>query len=100
MADGDRRLTRTLALALGALALVVAMLAARLGPAMRHPIVAMHLIAATPSSHLPVPVEGVTPDQITDSWGSPRSGGRGHEGCDIFAPRNTPIHSATPPVSS
>lgn len=42
---------------------------------------------------LPLPVEGVAPSQLTDSWGSPRSGGRSHEGIDIFAPRHTPVRS-------
>jgi murein DD-endopeptidase MepM/ murein hydrolase activator NlpD len=44
---------------------------------------------------LPVPVEDVTPGDLVDTWGSARSGGRRHEGIDIFAPRYTPVHSAT-----
>ncbi len=37
----------------------------------------------------------VAKNQITNSWGSPRSGGRSHQGVDIFAPRGTPVLSAT-----
>lgn len=34
------------------------------------------------------PVPGA---KLTDSWGNPRSGGRTHEGIDIFAPKGTPV---------
>ena len=44
---------------------------------------------------LPVPVEGVAPSDLANTWGSPRSEGRRHEGIDIFAPRNTQVLSAT-----
>jgi murein DD-endopeptidase MepM/ murein hydrolase activator NlpD len=37
----------------------------------------------------------VTKKQITNSWGFPRSGGRQHQGVDIFAPRGTPVLSST-----
>lgn len=41
---------------------------------------------------LPNPVAG---QHFIDSWHSPRSGGRKHEGVDIFSPRGTPIRSTT-----
>src|SRR3954453_16609133 len=44
---------------------------------------------------LPIPVDGVTPGQLQNTWGFARDGGRHHKGIDIFAPRNTPIRSAT-----
>src|SRR5438045_7622462 len=65
------------------------------GPAFRHPFVALALVRATAPSELPVPVTGVRPQQLTDSWGSPRSGGRTHQGIDIFAPRGRAIVSTT-----
>ncbi len=42
-----------------------------------------------------MPVEGVRVSQVANTYGAPRSGGRGHQGQDIFAPRWTPIRSAT-----
>lgn len=42
-----------------------------------------------------LPVEGVGVKEITDSWHAPRSGGRLHEGQDIFAKRGTVVRSAT-----
>jgi peptidoglycan LD-endopeptidase LytH len=51
--------------------------------------------AREPDSVLRVPVGGVRAAEVSDSWGAPRSGGRKHEGQDIFAPRGTPVYSAT-----
>lgn len=42
-----------------------------------------------------VPVQGVRARRIADTWGGPRSGGRRHQGTDIFAARGTPVTSAT-----
>lgn len=44
---------------------------------------------------LPIPVDGVTASHLQNTWGSARDGGRHHQGIDIFAPRNTPVRSAT-----
>jgi len=44
---------------------------------------------------LPVPVQGVTPARLADTWGAARAGGRRHEGIDIFAARGTPVLSTT-----
>ena len=53
------------------------------------------LSARDPDTALVMPVEGVRVRQVADTWGAPRSGGRKHEGQDIFAERGTPIFSAT-----
>ncbi len=42
-----------------------------------------------------VPVAGVRPDELVDSWHDPREGGaRVHEALDIAAPRGTPVIAA------
>lgn len=65
-------------------------------PTLRHPVVLIRLAAAESPRALPVPVVGVRPSDLADTWGAPRSGGRRHEGIDIFAARETPVVSATP----
>jgi murein DD-endopeptidase MepM/ murein hydrolase activator NlpD len=55
----------------------------------------VQLLMQAPPKALPVPVAGVVAGRLTNSWGAPRSGGRHHEGIDIFARRNTPVVSAT-----
>jgi len=45
-----------------------------------------------PLSALRMPVVGLTPHDLEDSWGAPRDGGtRSHQGIDIFAPRGTEL---------
>src|SRR4051794_18476604 len=44
---------------------------------------------------LPIPVDGVTRDQIHNTWGMARDGGRHHKGIDTPPPRTTPIRSVT-----
>ncbi len=44
---------------------------------------------------LPVPVQGVEAARIADTFGAPRGRDRTHQGLDIFAPRGTPVRSAT-----
>lgn len=56
------------------------------------------LLMQKPPDSLPVPVQGVKPSRLADTWGAARSGGRRHEGIDIFARRNTPILSASPGI--
>lgn len=65
------------------------------GPALNHPIHVFRLLSSDPPARLPVPVVGVTPRQLRNTWGAARSGGRSHRGIDIFAPRGREIVSTT-----
>lgn len=53
------------------------------------------LAAEKPDAELVMPVEGVRVKYVRDTWHAPRTGGRRHEGQDIFAKRGTPVRSAT-----
>src|SRR5829696_3085539 len=44
---------------------------------------------------LMVPVDGVAPDRVSDSFHEPRGEGRIHNATDILAPRETPVIAAT-----
>ncbi len=46
------------------------------------------------SHSLMVPVEGISPKQLRDSFNEPRSDGRTHRATDILAPRGTPVLAA------
>src|SRR5829696_8356279 len=54
-----------------------------------------HLYTQEPDRKIAMPFEDVSKRQIADTWGAPRGTGRRHEGQDIFAPKGTPILSAT-----
>ncbi|GIW38558.1 MAG: hypothetical protein KatS3mg075_039 [Meiothermus sp.] len=53
------------------------------------------LLPKEPDTRLAMPVQGARVRQVANTFGAPRSGWRTHEGQDIFAPRGTPVYSAT-----
>ena len=53
------------------------------------------LYTQEPDARIAMPVQDVTRKEIADTWQAPRGTNRRHEGQDIFAPRGTPIISAT-----
>jgi murein DD-endopeptidase MepM/ murein hydrolase activator NlpD len=54
----------------------------------------IYRVSTTPAApSLAIPVQGVAPRAIVDSWHAPRGRGRKHEGIDIFAARGTPVVS-------
>jgi len=55
----------------------------------------LKLYTQEPDARLAMPLEDVKKKEIADTWQAPRGVGRKHEGQDIFAPRGTPILSAT-----
>jgi murein DD-endopeptidase MepM/ murein hydrolase activator NlpD len=58
-------------------------------------IAALRLALEEPPQSLPSPIDGPRPIALRDSWGATRSGGRKHEGIDIFARKGTPVLSTT-----
>jgi len=53
------------------------------------------LYTKEPDSKIVMPLSDVTKKQIANTWHAPRGIDRLHEGQDIFAPKGTPIYSAT-----
>ena len=53
------------------------------------------LYTQEPDKRLAMPLEDISRRAVADTWQAPRGTGRHHEGQDIFAPRGTPILSAT-----
>jgi murein DD-endopeptidase MepM/ murein hydrolase activator NlpD len=53
------------------------------------------LYTQTPESRIPMPLAQISRNQIASTWHAARGADRLHEGQDIFAPKGTPILSAT-----
>lgn len=53
------------------------------------------LLASEPEAKIQIPIRQIKTKQISDTFQAPRGKDRLHQGQDIFAPRNTPVYSAT-----
>ncbi len=90
-----RRLRRWLLRGLLLLIALIAALAVWNSPWAAAPKLLWSLSRMPPAQQLPVPVDGVRPRQIADTFGAPRGRDRTHAGIDIFAKRGTPVRSVT-----
>lgn len=77
------------------IALILIALHALLWPWLQNVAYMARLASMPAPASLPVPVAGVRPAGLVDTWGGARSEGRKHEGIDIFARRGTPVLSST-----
>ncbi len=78
--------------------LAVGLLIAAAVPYLRPSLQRLHFLYTLSTEpapvRLPSPVSAAR-TRFVDTWGAVRSGGRKHEGIDIFAPRGTPVRSTT-----
>lgn len=56
---------------------------------------AAQTLSTEPDNKLLMPVEGIRTRYVYDTFGALRTGGRAHEGQDIFARRGTPVYSVS-----
>jgi peptidoglycan LD-endopeptidase LytH len=77
------------------LAFVASLLAPLAQPFVERAWFVYSLARQAPPAALPTPLRALRAPRFVDSWGNPRSGGRRHQGMDIFAPKDTPVLSTT-----
>jgi peptidoglycan LD-endopeptidase LytH len=91
-----RKLPRMLAagaLATAAVVLLVCLLRPEAPPEATLPPRDSGVAVAPPDQRLVIPVEGVSPDRLRDTFSEARGLGRRHDAIDIEAPRGTPVVS-------
>lgn len=68
---------------------------ALLAPWLSNVLYAIRLASMPVPQAFTMPVDGVRAEKLVDTWHGARSGGRRHEGIDIFALRGTQVVAAT-----
>ena len=81
------------ALSTGAVVLLVYLLSPETPPEAALPPGDSVATVAPPDARLVIPVEGVSPDRLRDTYAEARGLGRRHDAIDIDAPRGTPVLS-------
>lgn len=76
-------------------AIVLLALVALVEPYLEMAVYSARLASLPAPAHLVIPVAGIRPEALRDTWHAARSGGRRHEGIDIFAPKGTPVRATT-----
>lgn len=87
--------TLKLTIALSSLAVLALLVAVAFGDRIVLSVRYASLINKPADTRIAIPIRGLRVQQIADTWGAARGADRKHEGQDIFAPRNTPVYSAT-----
>ena len=86
------------ALATGAVVLLVSLLSPGSPPESAVPVRDSTVAVVPPDARLVIPVEGVSPDRLRDTYSDARGLGRRHDAIDIDAPRGTPVLSVATSV--
>jgi murein DD-endopeptidase MepM/ murein hydrolase activator NlpD len=95
-----RKVVRILVLAVFATLLLINWSAiswglSRLGDRLVLYVHVVQLYTKEPDRQISMPLPNVAKKEIANTWGAPRGSDRQHEGQDIFAPKGTPVLSAT-----
>jgi peptidoglycan LD-endopeptidase LytH len=91
-----RRVLAAVILTQSAMVLALLLYLASTDSALRVEVAAREQVAPGAGPHaLAIPVAGVRQSELRDTYGAPRSGGRTHEGIDIFAAEGTPVLAAS-----
>lgn len=77
------------------IAIILIALHGAVAPLLQNLAYTLRLGAMPLPEEITMPVSGVRPAMLRDTWHAARSGGRRHQGIDIFARRGTPVLSAT-----
>ena len=76
-------------------AVIVSLIALRAGGGSLKHVRYLSMLGKPAEERIQMPIRGIRPQQIADTWNAPRGADRKHAGQDIFAAKGTPVYSAT-----